>query len=803
MDRDANDFAPALATVEESTAQTAAMNELLDSREDSDERDDAPATPTQLPPQMPIPFRSPAALSEMSGTTAISSFSMVEADFLEPKYIVKHLRKLCESAAEFLEYLVPDRADMYADLRNMTELQKPDSDFTDDYRDYEVELNVHLRHYKSEDHTYIHIRALHRALFASSGHAPVAQTGLDAILYLANLLVFVKQMITSNRNSKATWDVLRQLDNSFPSHFMAALVPRAEPTTPAGESALLKETFELALELRTQLAIMVLARQENHDHNDQVIDEVFLRSESPEASTVRGWNVPGLEAEEPPLPQEFEDRIASRCDEIRKILTAADTSPDENLTFLQKHFPWDPTVLRLLSWVRLRHRELKAVISELGGSTAIVRIIQQTREALEASADGTEAAEVAENIPAHPRRKRKSFGRDRRRSSRKFDPTAPLDPRLMDAFKARERLSGTLVDVEQISTGLEEVIVEPTIENSQEEVPSMRSKQNLWQPVQETVQDNEQLEDQASEPALEDNENATLVAESPPHLVDGQEQLLKQQHLEQVEAEGDQSVINNPPKSTAELLSALKAVSNPQKENRPIGLFDRHITAQRVEFGNGFDDSQPTPGPSNRDKGKRQAQQSPRKRRRSLDEEDETATDEFETIERGSRVQRQRLKAPPAKRVRIVHPPSDVPPGHQPRPHGQQQEQNPADDEAPDITDAPPPSSYRAQCLLAQQNRLFPTRQPERKTREAWTVEEEEALIEYMSMYPGMYATILERDSSEGRYVLQNRSQVNLKDKARSMAINMIKYVVACWVMDRAVIVCVYMLTRYAGHARA
>jgi len=95
------------------------------------------------------------------------------------------------------------------------------------------------------------------------------------------------------------------------------------------------------------------------------------------------------------------------------------------------------------------------------------------------------------------------------------------------------------------------------------------------------------------------------------------------------------------------------------------------------------------------------------------------------------------------------------------------------------MTEVPAASSYQAQHLLAQQNRLFQTKQRERKAREAWTVQEEEAFIEYMGLYPGKYATILERDNFEGRRILQNRTQVNLKDKARTMAINMIKCVVA------------------------
>jgi hypothetical protein len=63
----------------------------------------------------------------------------------------------------------------------------------------------------------------------------------------------------------------------------------------------------------------------------------------------------------------------------------------------------------------------------------------------------------------------------------------------------------------------------------------------------------------------------------------------------------------------------------------------------------------------------------------------------------------------------------------------------------------------------------------ERKPRTTWSEEEEEAFVEYMGMFPAKYSSILNYDAQEGGGILSGRSQVNLKDKARTMAINMIK----------------------------
>jgi hypothetical protein len=104
-----------------------------------------------------------------------------------------------------------------------------------------------------------------------------------------------------------------------------------------------------------------------------------------------------------------------------------------------------------------------------------------------------------------------------------------------------------------------------------------------------------------------------------------------------------------------------------------------------------------------------------------------------------------------------------------------EQEESISETEAPDMTEEAPPSTYQAQRLLAKQNRNILATQRDRKPRTAWSEEQEEAFVEYMRMFPGKYAAIKTYDKEEGGHVLEERSQVNLKDKARTMAINMIK----------------------------
>lgn len=82
--------------------------------------------------------------------------------------------------------------------------------------------------------------------------------------------------------------------------------------------------------------------------------------------------------------------------------------------------------------------------------------------------------------------------------------------------------------------------------------------------------------------------------------------------------------------------------------------------------------------------------------------------------------------------------------------------------------------SYQDIKEKAKEKRRFRERQPARQ-RVAFTLMEEEALREYIGKFGHRFSLILEFDiSEEGKKVLQNRTQVDLKDKARNMAKTMI-----------------------------
>ncbi|KAG9207005.1 hypothetical protein G6514_000296 [Epicoccum nigrum] len=794
---------PAKEAVGDLTAVEEADNEIA--------FDKAPATPQRIDIPLPMEqqtFRSPGAISQMSGTTAISSFSMIEAEFLEPKYMLKHMHKLHDSAQEFLDHIVPDAGSVQDDENNMRELLKPDSDFVEEYHDFDDQLKVHLKHFKAEESNYINVRAVHRALFGSYNDIGAVQSGINPVLCLANILVLAKQMIVSNRSEKGVLDRLRQLDNFFPVPFVHSLVKQGS-TTAVGDSALLEETFSLALELRTQLAVLSL-EQSSSDADfepQEALDAIFH-----DGDLLRGWNIAALSSEDNSLPQDLKGKIIGRYNLLREFLFTDSQGGDlVDLEGLSSQFPWEATVLEVLGWVRQRRNELSASIDTIGGPAAILTNIKQARAAPHP------APEEARPAPRDsPRKKRLSFGRQRRRSSRKFDPNAPIDPRTISALKTKERDSGVFFNSKeapsqdvfvQVAEEEEDFAQQAVVEQpeAEEETVDPGAGRSLDEQIERI-----QNENRKAAPAEEEQPqgDATLVAEDSDFA-----------NIETIAPSG-------PPKSTQETLAALKLVQPSGKENRKGARFvDRQPNAVRVEFGDGWNSSQPTPGPSTRvlDKGKQRADPPPSVSRKHAreddDDDDDDEEDHYQTLDRSAQVQERRQKAPVSKKPR-VEPPSSAPPSHQPvratqtsasaeegqlrLPPSHQRappsarrappvveeddSTSSAEAQAPEATEpAPPRSNFQAQSQLARENgasalrtiratNVNRGRQAARQPRRTWDLEQEEAFIEYMRVCDGSYTAIKKYDQGEEGYdKLGDFTQVNLKDKARSMAIVMIK----------------------------
>jgi hypothetical protein len=711
---------------------------------------------------------------------------MVEAGGLDADEIRDHVSELYSSATKFLNHLAPNNAQIEEDDKHIQEIQKPDSTFTKRYRRYEAVLNINLSDFRTKDQEYVRLRAIHRRLQEDRDPAE-PQPAIDLVVYLANLVIFTKQMIGSDRGTQEMWVTLRELDRAFPRYFLPAVANGSlRPLT--GQSSLQKETFELALELRTHLAIRVLESASNEPDFDPeaTLDEVFYRSgNGGEAATIRGWHVPGLEDED--LSGEQIAQIEDQMERIRELFADIDT--------LGTAFPWKSLVLQLLQWVRLRHRELQAAIQRLGGIDAIADMLRNGTQPPTESAPTTAWRKSPRKSP---RKSRTSFTRERRRASGKFDAHDVSKNAIVDALIARENT----VIIQAGGESFQQLGEETLVGRENSILPSGRDKhvgrqaraEAAAQPAkiatitQHVPEQTVQRPTEASRPQqlgrVPSLQQTTVHSRaSVQHRLDDQDHqpILNddddQQHTEEAPVAGPSQSAPRP--SGVEYVRRMQEKQKVDKENQNRrGWFERHPTAEREEWGDGFDgrygvdqSQRPVASAPSR-KGKEPQRSSPRKRPRAFVDSDE---DEFETVEHDSRAQERRQEAPVAKRARI-QPASSAPPSHQPEARNPvPQEESLSEAEAPDMTEEAPAPTYAERQALARQNERAAAARRNKRIRKPWTAREEEAFMEYMAMYPQRYSAILEHDRTEGYNLLQERTQVNLKDKARNMAVNMIK----------------------------
>ncbi|KAF1968798.1 hypothetical protein BU23DRAFT_601942 [Bimuria novae-zelandiae CBS 107.79] len=802
--------------------------------------EDVPETQLQPTVEIAAPRRSLGGVSAMSGTTVISSFTFVEAESLNPRFVLRRLPKLHDEVLEFLNHLAPEGSRI-PDLHDrIQEMRIAGSDFVADYNDFDHQLSMRLIHYRGESHQYIHLPAVHASLFGSNRDSAATETGIDLLLYQANLVIFAKDMINTDRDDKNMVGVLRALDVSFPELFLPALILGTNTTTSVtGDSALLQETFELALALRTQLAILYLqqgsADQTFNPH--AALEEVFFHpntENSDEWGPVRGWNTFALGGDDSPLPEAFAQKVKDQVEFIQQFLLFEQESQERgvsvNLEDLSAHFPWSAVMLRLLEWVRDRNIELEAAIQNQGGVSGIVERVQAEREYPTAVAEA--------DLPVQrtlPRKSRTSFGGDRRRSSRKFDPNAPVDEEVLTKIKALESRPSahSLEDVSQQEPFVERAGV--GLEGSHQQVSQLAGVEAEAEPVEDGLMEEPLPQDEEPRPEQEDvydqiieaaegNVEEINMTAPTQHVPDSSrptqlpessrptqtlELLRPTQVLESTrpprapESSRPTQIPSSsrPPQSTNDFVNLLKETRATDKENRAMSLFERQANAQRVEFGDGFDDSQPTPGPSTRQpatgpsrKGKEPQHPSPKKRK-IVEISDDDDDDAFDTAYRSTNIERQRGKAP--KRVRMDRSSSAAPTSHQPQRQADRyagfrdiddfslpETEEPSESSEPELTeDAPPRSTYNDQVRLARAHTALRADRRPRRVKRPWTAAEENALVDYMADYPRMYARILAIDKEgdaiffdkEDGELVERRTQVDLKDKARVMAKNMIK----------------------------
>jgi hypothetical protein len=343
-------------------------------------RGDATATETDEDGPRDAP-ESPTAFSTISGTTARTSHSAQELADLDGDLILEVLPTLSDTSSKLLGVLVPAGATK-EDITNITKgLLLPGSRVSRRVKFQESSFQSARGEFGSDQ--YIDLSIIGRALLGVKltkdiGTGPWSP---DSLLQKANLAIFATRMLIHQRGSQDLWAAIALLDSKFPAPFLSTLEPSSRSVI--GSSQLLRQTFDLALNLRTQLMLMILSQhleKPNYDP-DAILLYVFF-----EEDNTKGWTVPGLGGGGSPLPAEFEKLVLERIQRIRQSFTEPSESlfvagePAEmpaELKRLEETFPWLDFLSEVVSWTNLRLEEIERQANEQGGTDAIVLALRE------------------------------------------------------------------------------------------------------------------------------------------------------------------------------------------------------------------------------------------------------------------------------------------------------------------------------------------------------------------------------------------------------------------------------------------
>lgn len=750
--------------------------------------------------------------NEITGSTAIASPSIVEAHSLNPRWVRKSLNSLYQAADKVLSHLVPGdptEVPIDKDDERIDQRWDPDSDLTDELEEFEAVFETRLRRFKTTQQQFVRPRAIHHTL-NPDGDVNEPLRGVDAVIYLANLANLTRYLMGSKQMTREMGNALRELDQQFPQIAISSF------DTAAGGSSLYKKTFELAVELRVQYAIFTLGTFTDDDTaaRETIIDRIFLRpGEDEDSPGFRGWNSPGLR---------HEDLSSAQCDQIKDDLGLV----KENLRdpdLLANSFPLRGALLQLMDWVRLRRQELRAEIEAVGGINALSDMLINNK--LPASMNEQESSPKAHTAMSKQQpNSRKSllasrtmFARRRRRSAKEDNSTKDT---MIDLLKADET---TLHEESELPHDDAEVALQPSVEESvgeaqpppaasEAEASAAQAPEAEERPSADEgvfVPEGDDWEPEQQDEAMQPPQNAPQE-QTNPAVVNAMKAIRQQ---ERVEKENQRRGV----------------IFERQPDATRIEFGSGFDDSQATPGPSGTNGTTATAGPSRSEPQPTQPAQPLQSRKRARSEEFDNFSDsdaEFETHRDSQAAQERRRRAPVAKRARL-EPTSSAPTGRQPRvqasssrerPTGTAREravsvegsleptqrpaarapassapgprQRPAGTArardvsasmSPEPTQRPatraqppaPLSGFREVQLQAAASRRV-MRAPRRQRRE-WTPRETERFRELMELYPRAYARILQEDASMEDPVLQERDQVNLKDRARTMAKSMIE----------------------------
>ncbi|KAL3436716.1 hypothetical protein BDV09DRAFT_202802 [Aspergillus tetrazonus] len=728
-------------------------------------------------------------VADITGTTFVQE---PEADF-EAGILLDALRDIEQNGNDVLELLIPSKGRLVDAVKKANQLSDPKNTQSKRLLRLLKILDEDIKIFGS--HTYIDVDGVVRKV--SSALADRREDLEDwspvPILQMANCARFACEILLAGTNPNSQRQAIRNIQKLFPRPFMTGLAGAGEEKE-AGESALEKETLNLALEIRTQSLILQLEdNQDSPGFDSKNVVRLCFFTDSSRKSPMRGFNLPNLSNADGTLPAQYTDDVQNRYEEI--LLGEMDGVFDVNE--LRSSYNWQRFVLHAAHWVRKRtdeiHAEVKKRISTQAvrhtlsnakvssfGSTLGASEAEPSGELQEAGGDTTRQDAVAEGFPAvlepqpqpqQPESRDVHRDTERRRSSRpsflnsaSIQRIAQRQERLRSGTETSERRQQPDTVQPGPPTGNELPADDRQIPSA---LPSNRSSQHTL--FHERV------------PSFDDG--PTLVTEEPELNFGEDSEFANADESTQIERSRSPSVAPRrtapwrpEPTSSAQTTDSLMLTQSQMVwEAVKDGISRQPVSSPRRSVTSRFIDRQPDAArvspirddDSQQSAVRRVESRVSRKRARASTETDSDVGESiFDYDDRSLDIESQRAKKPQPQRSK--------------RPRLEETESRrldtSTDTHQENVVEEPPRPVRRRTVQPALISSQRSVGQYTSKPRSSWTEAEDNRLIRLMKDHGHKWSLIerqnIAQPAEEGEVRIEGRGQVAFKDRARNMKIS-------------------------------
>ncbi|KAE8150483.1 hypothetical protein BDV25DRAFT_154308 [Aspergillus avenaceus] len=304
---------------------------------------------------------SPEDAYNMSGTTILPSEP--END-LYPEMMLDALPDLERAAKNTLEFLVLNSDDPVTIVNKAKRHADPTTTQSRRLARFKSKLLSEIKDFGGK--TYIDVTRTSESILSllQNKDGDIERWSPEPVLHQANCARLALEVLLINGNSSASKKAIKDAERLFPSAFMSDLTRHGQRYS-VGKSSLEKDTFELALELRTH-AIIIRLEDLQHGHGfdphailrdsfflDVPADENFEASDAP----LRGFGLDAFGGTDRYLPARFREAAYDRYNYLR-VLLPEDEDGYFDIEELKSTYRWKSLVLRTASWLRKRCAEI-------------------------------------------------------------------------------------------------------------------------------------------------------------------------------------------------------------------------------------------------------------------------------------------------------------------------------------------------------------------------------------------------------------------------------------------------------------